>query len=109
MLFRSRNVASQLTALLADPQTHVILATAPPHARAAFARALATPARLLAIDLPPLLQRPTKPRPPRPARPRPARPKSARPKPARPVLPPLIPPIPANVRAAARAWNRKPR
>ena len=97
--YQARNLTSQLNHLLADPQTHATLAAAPPHARAAFARALATTARLLALDLPPLLQPPIRAKPNRPTRA----------KPPRPSLPPLFPPIPPNILAAARAWKRKPR
>ncbi|MCX7379637.1 MAG: hypothetical protein NTY94_23135 [Alphaproteobacteria bacterium] len=69
--------ASQLTHLLADPGTQHILATAPPLARAAIARAPRGPARLLGIDLPSMLQSAGPPRPPRgrkPKRPRPTAP-----------------------------------
>ncbi len=97
--FQMRNVASQLQTLLDRPETHALVAAAPPHARRALARALKTPCRLLAVDLPPLLAEaaPTLPRrkpPPRPAAREPAPPPGTPPRPLQPY-----------VRAAVRAWK----
>ena len=94
-----RGHAAQLTTLLNDPATTRILATAPPCARAAAIRTLRGPARLLALDLPDILQLPGPPRPPRIRKPRP--------RPERPqgVLP-TDRPIPRNVLAFAR-YNRR--
>ena len=94
-----RGHASQLTHLLNDPATQAILARAPATARAAIARALKGPARLLGLDLPNMFQFAGPPRPcaPRPVRPRPARPQG--------VLP-TDRPIPGNVLAYSR-FNRR--
>ncbi len=93
--------ASQLNALLRDPGTQAILARAPAQARAAIARTLRGPARLLGLELPNHLQFHGPPRPPRPRKPRP------RPAPQRPqgVLP-TDRPIPRNVLAFSR-YNRR--
>jgi hypothetical protein len=96
-----RNVASQLAHLLNDPGTLHILATAPPHARAAFARALRGPARLLGLDLPTPLRPP--PRPARPQEPPAARP----PRPPRPRPAPIHPPIAPNILRAARYYRQR--
>ncbi len=93
--------AAQLTTLLNDPATTRTLAAAPPCARAAAIRTLRGPARLLALDLPDILQLPGPPRPPRIRPPRP-RPPSPRPQ---GVLP-TDRPIPCNVLAFAR-YNRR--
>jgi hypothetical protein len=95
----ARGFASQLRTLLEAPATQAVLAAAPAHARAAFARALRTPCRLLAIDLPPVLQPAGPPPPPKPPAPRVRTPRAPR--------PPLFPPLEPYVRAAARAL--KPR
>ena len=94
--FQIANHASQLTQLLNDPATNAALAILPPHAMAALTRALRPLCRLLGVTLPPTLQ------PPEPARPiAPRKPRAPRP------LPFAIP-LPANIRAAVRAWKRKP-
>ncbi len=102
--YQVRNSASQLRHLLARPETHAILAAAPPHARAAFGRAIRTTARLLAIDLPPALQPP--PKPPRPPKPR-TTPNPGANGAATPPSPAGRPPVPLPdyVRAAVRAWR----
>ena len=69
-----RTHASQLTALLNDPGTRHILATAPPLARATIARTLRGPARLLGVELPSLLQFAGPPRPPYRRKPKPPAP-----------------------------------
>jgi hypothetical protein len=93
--------ASQLNALLRDPGTQHILAQAPATARAAIARALRGPARLLGLELPNLLLFPGPPRPPRPRKPRPPRAAS------RPQLLPTDLPIPKHVLAFARHNQRR--
>ncbi len=93
--------ASQLNALLREPGTQHILAQAPATARAAIARTLRGPARLLGLELPNLLLFPGPPRPPRPRKPRP--PRAA----ARPQLLPTDLPIPRNVLAFARHNRRR--
>jgi hypothetical protein len=94
--------ASQFQTLLDAPATQAVLAAAPAHARAAFARALTTPARLLALTLPPILT-PAGPPPP----PKTAPPRTRPPPPPRTPRAPLFPPLQDYVRAAARAL--KPR
>ncbi len=102
--FQVRNCASQLRTLLDEPETQSLLATAPPGARIALARALRPLCRMLGVDLPPCFERAGPPPPPRPAKPRaPALPRRAPPRPAEPPFRPL----PAYVRATVRAW--KPR
>jgi hypothetical protein len=93
--------ASRLNALLREPGTEAILARAPAQARAAIARTLRGPARLLGLELPNQLQFPGPPRPPRIRKPRP------RPAPSRPqgVLP-TDRPIPRSVLAFSR-YNRR--
>ena len=106
--------ASQLNALLREPGTQHLLARAPATARAAIARALRGPARLLGLELPNLLLFPGPPRPPRPRRNRPS-PRTrggsteggvAANAPARGLLP-TDHPIPRNVLAFARHNRRR--
>jgi hypothetical protein len=94
-----RGHAAQIEAALNDPATQPLLAAAPASARAALIRTLRGPARLLALDLPPVLHFPGPPRPPRIRKPRP--------RPERPqgVLP-TDRPIPRNVLAFSR-YNRR--
>ena len=66
-----RGRASQLTHLLNDPHAAAVLARSPAQARAALARLLRGPARMLALDLPTNLQFHGPPRPPRVRKPRP--------------------------------------
>ena len=100
---QARAYAAQFAALLDDPATRALLAAAPAHARLAVARALATPCRLLGLDIPPSLQRAGPPPPPPAPKPRTPRPQSAQGR----ARPPLFPPLQDYVRAAARAL--KPR
>ncbi len=100
--FQVRNCASQLRALLDEPETQALLATAPPGARIALAHALRPLCRLLGVDLPPCLERAGPPPPPRRRR----RPQAPIPAPPVPAEPPFRP-LPAYVRATVRAW--KPR
>ena len=81
---------SHLEHLLRAPETHTLLATAPPEALNSLGRTLRPIARLLGVDLPPELRLP--PRPPKPIKP-------PRPKPA--PLPKLLPLYP---QARPRDW-----
>ncbi|MCC6718053.1 MAG: hypothetical protein IT555_09220 [Acetobacteraceae bacterium] len=92
-----RGHASQLAHLLAQPAMAEFLTAAPQ-----AGRLLRPLCHMLGIPLPPPLQRP-----PRPTRPRPPRP---RPAPAPETTPPPTPdrPLPRYVRAAVRAWRKKP-
>ncbi|MCC6718168.1 MAG: hypothetical protein IT555_09800 [Acetobacteraceae bacterium] len=92
--------ATQLEALLGDPATLALLATAPPPALNGLARTLRPLCRMLGLTLPAPL------RPPAP-NPQPTRP--PRPKPPAPTPRPAIHdrPLPRYVRLAARAWKKK--
>ncbi len=90
---------NRLASFLARPDFAEFLAAAPQ-----AARILRPLCRMLGTPLPPALQLP-----PRPPRRRPPRPRPAQPAPA-PGAPTGTPPrpLPAYVRAAARAWRSKP-
>jgi hypothetical protein len=92
--------SSQLTYLLDDPPSRAALMDAAAQSPA-IGRTLRPLCRLLGVPLPPWLRLPPRPRPPRkPRAPKPRRPRA-------PALDPSDHPLPAYVRAAARAW--KPR
>ncbi|MCX7376625.1 MAG: hypothetical protein NTY94_07780 [Alphaproteobacteria bacterium] len=99
--------ASQLTHLLNDAGTQVILAHAPAQARASLARLLRGPTRLLALDLPTQLQFHGPPRPPRIRKPTLLSPRRRRGEPeGGSCLLPTDRPIPKNALAFAR-YNRR--
>ena len=83
-----------LALVFQDPELPRFLAEAPQ-----AGRLLRPLAHALGVPLPPCLSLPPRPPPPRPLRPRP-------PRPQKPPPPPLAHPLPANIRAAARAWKK---
>jgi len=105
---------SQIEFALRDPQMLAALTQATA-AAPAIARTLRPICRMLGVPLPDCLKPPPRPKRPKPAAPEPAAPESAppesapKPPPPSPPAPPATPdrPLPAYVRAAARAWRRK--